>query len=283
MRLIDPDEAILHFFRDEIGGILINDGEGNILYEDSATAFIGKEKTNWKAACPKPAKGQKAEMWDLLRSETGKTYMVVTSTLVLEDGPIQIHHLVDTSLYMDLYKDLTAYSKLLQTEKDHDGLTGLYNRGKFNEMSRSLFSRQETIAVFNMDVNNLKQMNDNVGHEAGDRLLKKAAESLKKVEARNIVPFRVGGDEFILVALHVNEAEALKIREKWEEGLAELNRRDDGIFCEIACGFVYGNKGFNLDEVYALADQRMYEDKVAKKQKARQKMLEEKNGKGEEV
>lgn len=283
MRLIDPDEAILHFFRDEIGGILINDGEGNILYEDSATAFIGKEKTNWKAACPKPAKGQKAEMWDLLRSETGKTYMVVTSTLVLEDGPIQIHHLVDTSLYMDLYKDLTAYSKLLQTEKDHDGLTGLYNRGKFNEMSRSLFSRQETIAVFNMDVNNLKQMNDNVGHEAGDRLLKKAAESLKKVEARNIIPFRVGGDEFILVALHVNEAEALKIREKWEEGLAELNRRDDGIFCEIACGFVYGNKGFNLDEVYALADQRMYEDKVAKKQKARQKMLEEKNGKGEEV
>lgn len=283
MRLIDPDEAILHFFRDEIGGILINDGEGNILYEDSRTAFIGKEKTNWKAACPKPATGQKAEMWDLLRSETGKTYMVVTSTLVLEDGPIQIHHLVDTSLYMDLYKDLTAYSKLLQTEKDHDGLTGLYNRGKFNEMSRSLFSRQETIAVFNMDVNNLKQMNDNVGHEAGDRLLKKAAESLKKVEARNIIPFRVGGDEFILVALHVNEAEALKIREKWEEGLAELNRRDDGIFCEIACGFVYGNKGFNLDEVYALADQRMYEDKVAKKQKARQKMLEEKNGKGEEV
>jgi len=279
MRPIDTDAAILHFFRDEIGGILINDEAGNILYNDGSTAFIIKEKTNWKAACPKPVKGQKAEMWDLLRNETGKTYMVVTSTSGHEDGLVQIHHLVDTSLYMDLYKDLAAYSKLLRMEKDHDGLTGLYNRAKFNEMSNALFSRQETIAVFNMDVNNLKQMNDNNGHEAGDRLLKKAAESLKKVEARNIIPFRVGGDEFLLVALHVNEAEALKIRESWEDGLAELNRKDDGTYCEIACGFVYADKGFHWDEVLALADQRMYEDKVAKKQKARMKMLEEKGRK----
>ena len=274
MGVIDPDQAILHFFRDEIGGILMNDGTGNILYDDAMTAFVKREKTNWKTACPKPARGQKAEMWDLLRSETGKTYMVVTSSFDHEGELVQIHHLVDTSLYMDMYKDLTEYSKILRTEKDHDELTGLFNRAKYNEMMRTLFCRQETIAVYNLDVNNLKQVNDNVGHEAGDRLLKKAAESLKKVEARNIIPFRTGGDEFMLVAIHVNRAEAEKILAGWQEGLAELNRRKDGIYCEIACGFVYGEKGYIMEEVLALADQRMYEDKVAKKQEARQKMLD---------
>ena len=275
MRPIDPDEAILHFFRDEIGGILMNDEAGNVFYSDAVTAFVQKEKTNWETACPKPARGQKTEMWDLLRSDDRKTYLVITSTLEHESELIQIHHLVDTSLYMDLYRDLTAYSRVLRTEKDHDGLTGLYNRGKFNEMMSLLFSRQETIAIFNMDVNNLKQINDSRGHEAGDRLLQKAAESLKKVEARNIIPFRTGGDEFILIAIHVSRTEAEKILSDWERGLAELNRRNDGIFCEIACGFVYGEKGFNMEEVLALADQRMYEDKVAKKQKARQKTQNE--------
>ncbi len=281
MKPIDPDEAILHFFRDEIGGILMNDEAGNVFYTDARTSFVQTEKTNWKIACPKPAYGQKAEMWDLLRSETGKTYLVITSTLEQENELIQIHHLVDTSLYMNLYKDLIEYSRILRTEKDHDGLTGLYNRSKFIEMTRLLFCKQETIAIYNMDVNNLKQMNDIRGHEAGDRLLKKAAESLKKIEARNIIPFRTGGDEFIVIAIHVGRAEAEKILSDWEKGLAELNRRNDGIFCEIACGFVYGEKGFSMDETLALADQRMYEDKVARKQKARQRILNETDRKSE--
>ena len=281
MKPIDPDEAILHFFRDEIGGILMNDEAGNVFYTDARTSFVQTEKTNWKIACPKPAYGQQAEMWDLLRSETGETYLVITSTQEQENELIQIHHLVDTSLYMNLYKDLIEYSRILRTEKDHDGLTGLYNRSKFIEMTRLLFCKQETIAILNMDVNNLKQMNDTQGHEAGDRLLKKAAESLKKIEARNIIPFRTGGDEFIVIAIHVGRVEAEKILSDWEKGLAELNRRNDGIFCEIACGFVYGEKGFSMDETLALADQRMYEDKVARKQKARQRILNETDRKSE--
>ena len=113
---------------------------------------------------------------------------------------------MDTSLYMDLVRDMGEYSKTLQAEKEHDALTGLYNKGKFLAMKKSLFRNQKTIAVFNMDVNNLKHMNDEHGHEAGDRLIIKAAESLKKIEARNIIPFRVGGDEFVVVAIHVSSS-----------------------------------------------------------------------------
>ena len=109
-----------------------------------------------------------------------------------------------------------------------------------------------------------------VGHEVGDRLIRKAAESLRRIESRNIMAFRTGGDEFILIALHVSREEAEEIREKWEAGLEELNRKDDGIRCVIACGFAYGENGYNLDEIFSQADERMYEDKKVKKLKGGQ-------------
>ena len=264
------EDIILRFFREDIGGILITGEDGSVLYEDEKAASIRTGKTNWKAACPPTAPGQKAEIWDLLHSDSGKTYMVMTSTFTDSDGIKQIHHLADISIYMGLYRDITDYSRTLKTEKDRDGLTGLYNKGKFMEMKRTLFRNRDAIAVFMMDVNNLKQMNDNFGHEAGDSLIRKAAESLKKIEARNVMPFRTGGDEFAVVAIHVTREEAAEIRRNWEEGLAELNRAGDGIPCEIACGFAFGEKEYDLDEVFALADERMYEDKKAKKLKAGQ-------------
>lgn len=264
------DQAILRFFRDDIGGILITDKDGNVLYEDGQTSFIRTEKTNWKAACPPPVPGQKKQTWDLVRSGSGKTYMVLTSSFTDEEGLRQIHHLVDTSLYMDLFRDVTAYSRALQAEKEHDWMTGLYNKGKFLEMKRSLFSRQETIAVFNMDLNNLKLTNDTLGHEAGDLLIKKAAKSLRLIEARNIIPFRVGGDEFLVIAIHVDRQGAEWIRTRWENALEKVNREDGGAPCVVACGFAFGEKGFDLDEVFALADRRMYEDKKAKKMDAGQ-------------
>ena len=78
------NNAILRFFRDDIGGILITDQEGNILYHDDRTAFVKTGKTNWKAVCPAPAAGQKAETWDLMNSDTGRSFMVqLTLTVVL--------------------------------------------------------------------------------------------------------------------------------------------------------------------------------------------------------
>ena len=131
MRPAGTDDMILRFFRDDIGGILITDENGEVLYEDEKTAFIRKGKTNWKAACPPPVPGQRGEMWDLLHSESGMTYMVITSTFADEGRVRQIHHLVDTSLYMGLYRDMSDYSRKLQNEKEHDGLTGLYNKEYF--------------------------------------------------------------------------------------------------------------------------------------------------------
>jgi len=254
-------EAILRFFRDDIGGILITDAQGAVVYEDEKTAFVNREKTNWAVACPPAREGQRGEPWDLLRSGNGKTYMVVTSTFSEDGGRFQIHHLVNTSLYMDLYRDISDYSRNLKNEKDHDGLTGLFNKGKFLELKKTLFQRQDAIAVFNMDVNNLKHINDTCGHEAGDKLIKKAAKSLKRIEKRNVLPFRMGGDEFVTVAIHMTRGQAEQMYRDWQEGLEELNRAKDGVKCEIACGFVTAGEGYDFDEVLREADRLMYENK----------------------
>ena len=257
-------DIILRFSLEDVGGVMITDEAGEVIYEDARVRNLLQENTNW-AACPLPREGQRGECWDLLHKDSGRTYMVVTSTCSDGGRTLQLHYLADSSEYMELFRDMGDYSRSLQHEKEHDGLTGLYNKGKFMALKASLFREQDSLAVFNMDVNNLKYMNDNFGHEAGDALINKAAASLKKIEARNVMTFRVGGDEFMVMALHLSREEALRLRETWEEGLAELNRADDGVKCVIACGFAYGEKGYDLEALLAEADKRMYEDKKARK------------------
>ncbi len=259
------NDVILRFFMEDVGGICVTDEAGGVVFEDERARLILRGQTNWAAACPPPRKGQRGERWDLLNKVSGETYMVVTSTVAGERGVLQLHHLVDSSDYMELFRDMGDYSRTLRHEKEHDGLTGLYNKGKFMSLKASLFKAQDSLTVFNMDVNNLKYMNDNFGHEAGDALINKAAESLRRIEARNVMTFRVGGDEFMAIALHLSREEALRLKEDWEAGLAELNRRDDGVECVIACGFAYGEKGYDLESLLAEADRKMYEDKKAKK------------------
>lgn len=260
--LTDFDSIILRFFREDIQGVLITAEDGTILYEDGKAAQIMQETANWNVVCPPLNDGQKGEIWDLPLATSQKTYMVITSTFVSEDNSrMQIHHFVENSAYMALYRDINEYSRMLREEKERDGMTGLYNKGKFLALKKTLFQDKDAIAIFNMDVNNLKRMNDTYGHDAGDKLLKKAAESLRKVEARNVFTFRMGGDEFMIVALHVSRGDVYKLRKDWEAGLAELNQQDDGITCVIACGVAYGERGYDLEELLSQADQRMYEEK----------------------
>ena len=116
------DELILRFFKDDIGGILITGKDGEVIYEDGKTAFIRTEKTNWESACPAPRDGQKGERWDLVRSGSGETYMVTTSTFTDGGQMKQIHHLTDTSVYTELYRNMSDYSRMLRDEKDYDGM-----------------------------------------------------------------------------------------------------------------------------------------------------------------
>ena len=146
---------------------------------------------------------------------------------------------------------------------EHDHLTGLYNKAKYSQLMSDKFRTCENITVFNLDVNYLKRVNDTMGHEAGNNLIRMAAKSLEAVSNdENIFAFRMGGDEFMMVACEVDESQAAEIEAKWREALARINEdSNNGIECVIACGIMTGTAPYDIDEVLEEADRRMYADK----------------------
>ncbi len=164
-----------------------------------------------------------------------------------------------------LYVENGIMKEKLRYTSEHDGLTGLYNKAKYLEMMDGEYQDMDSIGIFNFDVNNLKVINDNQGHEAGDKLLIKAANSIRKVTSNRVHGYRMGGDEFLMIASNVTKEEVDSLKSRWEAELGRLNLVDDGINCVVAVGVVYGEKGYNFSELMKKADELMYEDKKAKK------------------
>ena len=153
-----------------------------------------------------------------------------------------------------------------QYEAEHDKLTGLYNKGKYMMLKENHFGNPNSVALFNFDVNNLKYINDNFGHEYGDELIVKAAQSIHNVTSDNIYGFRMGGDEYAMVAVNVTEKETDEIYKRWKQALEELNDQGD-VYCVMACGLKYNEGEFDVDELFHQADELMYLDKKARKEK----------------
>lgn len=160
-----------------------------------------------------------------------------------------------------LYIENALLQERIIHESEHDHLTGLYNKGKFMELSSEVFPFCESIAVFNLDVNFLKKTNDTLGHEAGNVLLLKASESMNSVCDDNTYAFRVGGDEFMLISVNITKEEAEAKEALWRENLEKLNTPDSGPECVMACGLVCEQAPYDLEEIYKRADDLMYHDK----------------------
>ncbi|MBO5576952.1 MAG: GGDEF domain-containing protein [Ruminococcus sp.] len=152
-------------------------------------------------------------------------------------------------------------------DSEHDRMTGLYNKGKYMALQEELFGKPAALTIYNFDVNNLKYINDNYGHEQGDALILKAAKSIAAVTAENVLGFRMGGDEFVMIAKELTAQQADELRRRWESELEKLNGLNDGLFCAVSCGMAHGSGDYVYDELYELADVRMYENKKAMKQR----------------
>ncbi len=162
-----------------------------------------------------------------------------------------------------LFIDNVLLREEIVYKSEHDPLTGIYNKGKYLSMMEHYFPTCERIAIYNMDVNYLKRLNDSLGHEAGDKLLRRAAKSMIPLESDHVSAYRMGGDEFMMVAWDLDEAEAQELKKRWLEELDRLNREEGEFECVVACGLVYGGPGHDLDAMLKEADELMYQDKVA--------------------
>ena len=148
---------------------------------------------------------------------------------------------------------------------EHDALTGCYNKLRLNNV-KSTYEFAKSITVIFIDVNNLKKMNDIFGHEAGDSLLRAAANKLNFWNNHGDV-YRLGGDEFMIVVTNKTPEYVKGLVEHWYPTVGQLNRETDGFRCVLSYGVAHGHQGCSFDAVQKQADDEMYKMKVAIKKK----------------
>jgi diguanylate cyclase (GGDEF)-like protein len=115
-------------------------------------------------------------------------------------------------------------------------------------------------------MDNLKPVNDTLGHQAGDALLRRAAEVLKKVFRAEDVIARLGGDEFAALLLGA-DGEALKgVLTRLEKAIARDNETRPESRLSLSAGFAFAPQApFQHEALFQAADRAMYQDKIARK------------------
>ncbi|MBY0578408.1 MAG: sensor domain-containing diguanylate cyclase [Burkholderiales bacterium] len=162
---------------------------------------------------------------------------------------------------------LQRLSKMLAlTRTDH--LTGIANRHAFDQIFKESFhcpdfsGDPDQLMLFLIDLDGLKRVNDCHGHSRGDELLRVFAKSLAGLESGSISAFRLGGDEFTLLAQKRNEAELVSAMARFEADLREQGFTETG----ISYGIAYAGESTSSEDMLIIADSRMYDNKVAKRQ-----------------
>lgn len=129
-------------------------------------------------------------------------------------------------------------AKLLRLA-NHDPMTGLYNRRRFvEELDKELKINSRVRArgaMFFVDLDQFKYVNDTCGHPAGDRLIKKVADCLVRSVGEHIMVARFGGDEFAILAKDISKREAKELAEKILEDMRQLTHVEEETVIHVHC------------------------------------------------
>lgn len=186
-----------------------------------------------------------------------------------------------TTLYSLIMENLIYEAKLeeqnylLKADKKkfhylsrHDSLTNLPNRAYFNTHLQQLINHAQkygrALAIFYMDLDGFKAINDQYGHETGDKLLHITAKKLQSCFRTNDFLARIGGDEFTAVVLYQAKTKLPQTLCKRivEDFRHPIHVDTHLLYCQISIGLAfYPADGKTADRLLSVADQAMYENK----------------------
>lgn len=161
-----------------------------------------------------------------------------------------------------MQKEMALYIDHMHRQAYADGLTKVGNSAAYHERVRAIndaIARGEAdfcVALF--DVNSLKQINDNLGHEYGDLVITGAADAIASVFGIENT-YRIGGDEFAVIRDSIEDSELASV----DRAISEFNAAETGVRLSLSKGTSRYRPGVDMEykDVAARADQLMYKDK----------------------
>ena len=186
------------------------------------------------------------------------------------DWPTQVSRLVLLLIATILSATVVLRAQQLRRLSTIDRMTGVYNRGYFDERLAAELSRarrqSEPLAVVMVDVDHFKRFNDNFGHAAGDAGLRALTTLIRHSIRRSDLVARYGGEEFVLVLPITTAEQAIDKLEALRRAVSQLAirlpKQDTVAHLTMSAGIaIFPEDGVTADELIDQADARLFEAK----------------------
>ena len=140
-----------------------------------------------------------------------------------------------------------------------DMMTQLYNRNKYLEMIHEYYPNVGNVGVMFWDIDGLKKVNDNMGHDSGDYLISAVTTSISEVTKGVCKAFRIGGDEFVVIGENISREAIAEMVVNIQSSIDKKNEATK-IPISASVGYAVG-AGKDIEKVVAEADACMYKNK----------------------
>jgi diguanylate cyclase (GGDEF)-like protein/PAS domain S-box-containing protein len=198
------------------------------------------------------------------RDSQGKyIYFEEYATPIYKDGEfVAIHGIIrNIDEKVKLQQDL-------EYQISHDSLTGVYNRSYFDiQMEKFNKIMDAPIAVILCDLDELKVINDTLGHKTGDLLITEAAHVLDLFSNSQTVVARIGGDEFAILLEKEGNSSAEQLVADIKHAINLYNQESEAIQIKVSIGYSYSSSSIGtMSKLFVTADAKMYKEKNKKRE-----------------
>lgn len=192
-----------------------------------------------------------------------REYNITKTAFLIYIVSLLMHSIVETKRLMMKGKEAQKFEELAYT----DELTGLYSRTAYNSFVQKADLKEHIYTVFMYDLNNLKKCNDTYGHNCGDEYIMESARIIKESFETLGECYRIGGDEFCVIAKDVEEQDIKQCYKTMYAKVEEYNRTHGKNIMGIATGHASFDESCDetLRDTRGRADLMMYKNKTEMK------------------
>lgn len=182
--------------------------------------------------------------------------IAVASVLAVATWYLQVENKLDELIVAGRYAEMEKRNDALDAQAHQDTLTGLGNRYEYDRtIGDMMLNAMGSVACIYIDANGLHELNNHLGHDAGDEMLRTVSRVILQYFSLE-ESFRIGGDEFVVLCQNAT-AEFLQQR------ILEIKNDIQEFKYSVSAGLAHSNYATEIEQVIQLAENRMREDKLA--------------------